>query len=472
MPALVCFLLALAIRLLVAARVFIPGRDGATYLWMAERVAAGDFGASFQTVFPPVYPWTTALVLRALPGIDTVWAGQVAAGGLGALAVFPLWSIARRFAGIEGAWLACLFYAFGTWFARHPADCMSEGPFYLLVALVVDGLLRGPTMRTTVLLGLLVGLAFGTRPEGAGLLVVGAPWLWLRDRRAALVLGAVGGLSCLAFAVGYSVYGEGFTLTPKATFNWAVGAGRGEGGGALFYLEHLLRIPGHVFESVGYAATALAGIGAFARRDRIASLRQRLRSDEALLLSLFALQALVIPLVRSTIRFVSAYGMLLLPFAMDGVRWVRARWWPKQVWGKALLVLVAFGPDLARIPVPQREDKTIERDLGAYLRERMQPGELLASAERRARSSVDLPFSMCRIEFFVGQQPAPPRPLDPSEVLAMAGDPRTRFCLIAGENPGVTPADVEILGFRPHELPPDLAARAAKRSIAVFERPR
>lgn len=472
MPALACFLLALAIRLFVAARVFIPGRDGATYLWMAERVAAGDFGASFRTVFPPVYPWTTALVLRAWPGIDTVWAGQVAAGGLGALAVFPLWSIARRFAGAEGAWLACLFYAFGTWFARHPADCMSEGPFYLLVALVVDGLLRSPGPARAALLGIGIGLAFGTRPEGAGLLLVGAPWLWLRDRRSALVLAAVGGLACLAFAIGYSAYGEGFTLTPKATFNWAVGAGRGEGGGVLFYLEHLLRVPGHVFESVGYAATLLAVLGAQARRDPSAKWLQRLRSDEALLLGLFALQALVIPLVRSTIRFVSAYGMLLLPFARDGVQWVRTRWWPKEAWGKALLVLVAFGPDLARIPVAQREDKTIERDLGAYLRERMQPGELLASAERRTNSAVDLPFSMCRIEFFVGQQPAPPRPLDPSEVLAMARDARARFCLIAGENPGVTPADVEALGFRPHELPGDLAARAAKRSIAVFERAR
>lgn len=465
-PVIACFVLALAVRAAVAMRVYIPGRDGATYLWMGEQIASGNFAVSFETVFPPVYPWTIAIVLWLCPGIDPVIAGQIASGGLGAAAVFPLWAVTERLFDRSCALVTCLFYALGTWFARHPADCMTEGPFYLWVALVALLLIRGTKTLGTIGIGLLIGLAFGTRPEGAGLAVIGIPWLWLRDKQQAIVLALAAGAFGMCTPIGYAIWGEGFTLTPKATFMWPHGAGRDDGGGILFYLDNLWRVPGHAFEGIGFVATALAVVGVVTRRER------RLRDGTSLLLGLFLLQVAIIPLARSTLRFVSGYGMLMLAFSGKGLRWIQARWWPKPTWARAALVLLAFAPDLVRIPSPQREDKTIERDLAHHLRERMNEGDLVVSAEHRESSSYDLPFSMCRIEYFVGMEPSPPRPLSLDEVRQMALDPRTKFGLLGGEDTGITAADLIALGYRPYALPRDLAERATKRRIAVFERAR
>lgn len=467
MPApLACFLLAVAARALVSWRVALPGRDGATYLWMGEQVANGNFAASFQTVFPPVYPWTIAAVLAVAPGLDTVMAGQIASGTLAALATFPLFALTKRLCGREAATFACLFYALGTWFCRHPADCMTEGPFYLWVACAALLLVREAAAWSTVAIGVLIALAYGTRPEGAGLAIVSVPWMFLRDRRHGLLLAASAGLACLAFPLGYMAFGPGFTLTPKAAFMWPHGAGRDDGGGIAFYLEHLLRLPGHAFEALGYFATVLAVAGIARRKDR------SLRSGESLLLGLFMLQVLVIPLARSTIRFVSGYGMLMLVFAGHGFVERRRRPWLSSKPAFAALLLLAFGPDLVRLPRAQREDKTIERDLGEFLRARMQPGDVVVSAEHRASSSYDLPFSMCRIEFFVGMEPSPPRPLTIEELRKTATDPRCKFGLVAHEPAGFGPEDLLALGYAPMPLPDDLARRAEERRIAVFQRGR
>ena len=459
-----CFALALLVRLFVASRVHIPGRDGATYLWMGEQVCNGNFAASFRTVFPPVYPWCIAAVLRLAPDIDPMFAGQLASGLLSALAVFPLFAIAERLFDRRAAIFASLFFALGTWFARHPADCMTEGPFYLWVGTAVLLLIRGGPVASTLGASVFIALAYGTRPEGAGLALVSVPWMWLRDRQRAAWLALSTAAMCLLFPIGYAVWGHGFTLTPKAAFMWPYGAGRDDGSGVLFYLEHLLRLPGHVFEAVGYIATIAAAIGIAKRGDK------SLKSDASLLLLLFALQLLVIPLARSTIRFVSGYGMLVLAFAGHGyARMLQTK--PMQRRGAmALLALLAFGPDLVRLPQHKREDKTIERDLGRYLKERMQPGDIIVSAEHRETSGYDLPFSMCRIEWFVGMEPSPPRTLAIEELRAMAQDPRCRFGLIAHLPAGFGPDDLRGFGYEPHALPADLAERAAARRIQVFER--
>lgn len=459
-----CFLLAVATRALVAIGVALPSRDGATYLWMGEQIANGNFAASFQTVFPPVYPWTIAAVLACAPGLDTVVAGQIASCALSALAVFPLFALTERLFDRRAATFACVLFALGTWFCRHPADCMTEGPFYLWVTGSVALLLREPRTATTVLAGALFALAYGTRPEGAGLAIVSVPWLWLRDRKQAVVLALATATFSLAFPLGYAAYGPGFTLTPKAAFMWPDGAGRSDGGGLLFYAEHLLRLPGHVFESLGYVATVLAAVGVVTRPDKT------LRSGYSLLLGLFTLQLLVIPLARSTIRFVSGYGVLMLAFAGKG--FFRARQWPRLSSPHALagLLLLTFGVDVVRISRNQREEKTIERDLGEYLRSRMQPGDIVVSAEHRGDSPHQLPFSMCRVEFFVGMEPSPPRSLQIAELRARAENPRCKFGLIAFEPQGFGPEDLLALGYEPFALPESLAERAAKRRIAVFAR--
>jgi hypothetical protein len=77
---------------------------------------------------------------------------------------------------------------------------------------------------------------------------------------------------------------------------------------------------------------------------------------------------------------------------------------------------------------------------------------------------------MCRVEFFVGMEPSPPRSLQIAELRARAENPRCKFGLIAFEPQGFGPEDLLALGYEPFALPESLAERAAKRRIAVFAR--
>ncbi|MHC5071182.1 MAG: hypothetical protein ACYTGO_11930, partial [Planctomycetota bacterium] len=45
-------------RVLIAALTVVPSEDGANYLWMAERFAAGDATGALSEVFPPLMPLT------------------------------------------------------------------------------------------------------------------------------------------------------------------------------------------------------------------------------------------------------------------------------------------------------------------------------------------------------------------------------------------------------------------------------
>ena len=183
-------------------------------------------------MFHPLYSVLVAAVLWVVPGVDSVVAGQLVACGAGALAVLPLFALTQRLYGRTAALAAGLFYAVGIWFARHPADCLSEGLFYLLVASAVSMLAaeeRG--WRRLLGAGLLAGLAYGTRPEGASLLVVGAAWLALAGARWwVYALGFA--VTAAPWPLGWTLWGGGFTVTPKASFNYAVGVGGEESAGA------------------------------------------------------------------------------------------------------------------------------------------------------------------------------------------------------------------------------------------------
>jgi hypothetical protein len=445
--------LAAGVRALVAWRTLMPGRDGATYLWMAERVAEGDLRAALATVFHPLYSLLVGGLLALAPGLDPLRAGQVVGGACAAAAVLPLWSLTQRRFGTEAALATGVLYAVGVWFARFPAECLSEGPFYLLVTLAARALAAGAAGRS----GVWAGLAFWTRPEGLAVALAGAAWLWWRrprERAAAARLTVACAVTSLALPAAYALAGQGFVLTPKAAFNYDVGIG-GTPAPVGHYLAHALRMVGDSFESLGYLVVPLIVAGVLLwRRARCGS-----SGDVAwVLIGAAAAQALVIPMLRSNIRFLSGHGVLLLPFA--GLAWTaaaaalarRGRVLP------AALAGLILAPDLARLPAARGRDRLVERELGAFLRPRLSATRTLVS---------DMP----RLEFFAGLRPSPPRPLARAELLGRCERPDVGFCALVAPRSAISEADLAALGFVAADLPEPLRRLAAARRVLVYQRP-
>ncbi len=439
-------LLKAALCWLVVLRTEVPGRDGVSYLWMAERSALGDPSALWSTVFHPGYPALIRMLLRVWPTLDPETAGQLVACGCAVLAMLPLWAVTRACFGERAAWWTGLAYALGAWFARHPAECLSEGPFFLLVATWAWCLLRERPLAA--LAGTVAALAYLTRPEGAALGLCGMVWLWRRhdrDHALELLLGALPFAALLP--LGYAALGTGFTLTPKAAFNWDVGAGDPEGGGFGHVLAEVLALPGAAFEELGWVVLPLVLLGLWWRRGAGGGLPW-------LLLLPFLLQCLAVPLLRTHYRFLAGFGVLLLPFAGVAAAGLwdrlarRGRWWP---W---LLPVVLVAAE-ARVVRPQNAGRAIERELGRHLGSLLRPGEQVLS---------DMP----RLVWFAGRRPPPPRPIAPSEILAAAAAPRARFVAVVEGRTGLDPEDLLRLGLEPMELPALLSASAGRRGVRVY----
>jgi hypothetical protein len=420
----------------------VPGRDGVTYLWMARQTAAGNFAELCAHPFHPLYPFAVGVLLKLLPGLDAVLAGQIVAAGCGALATVPLFLATRHLFGEAAATWAALMYALGAWFARHPAECMSEGPFYLCAATWCWCLLRERPLPIAG--GLAAGLAFLVRPEGGSLALAGA-WLlagksWSRALRhlAAAVLVA----SCLPLA--FVACGHGFVLTPKAAFNWDVGVGRADHG-PWFYFEQLAKLPGDAYEGLGYFVFPLIIAGVCWHRPR------SLREPTAALLLPFALWFLVIPLLRSNLRFVSGMGIILLPFA--GVAFTRL--WQIARWRWLFLALL-LGSE-AKLWFDRPADRTLERDLGQWIGAQLDQGDTVSS-------------EMVRLWFFAGRCPPPPVEIGPADIVGWARRPECRFVAVRHWHRDPALDELRVLGFASLPLPPELRALPDAKDVLLFER--
>ncbi|MGE0142629.1 MAG: hypothetical protein AB7T19_05005 [Planctomycetota bacterium] len=443
------FALALGIRALVAARTAMPERDAAHYLWMADGIALGEPGRLLDSVFHPVFPAIVGGLRALLPGVDPVVAIQSVACIASALAVFPLWHLARRL-DLASARLALAAFAIGTWFVRHPADGLSEGLFHLSVAGSATLLLADGRLPTRALAGVAAALAFGTRPEGALSALVAVAWLAQTAGARAVLHYALGLSSALLLPLAWSLANGALVLTPKASFVWTDGVGSE---GLYHWFAHFPRAVAAIPEALGYGMGPLAVFGALSCM-RTGSESRRI----AVLLALpFALQLLVIPVLRSHHRFLSGFGILMLPFAKVAITTLAARVGLRSRAILAGVLLVAFAGDLLRLPSYRRADRVVERRLGEWLRTRhVHDGQLVSDLQRA--------------DYFAGVRPAPPRRITAEEMERVADHAAVRFVVYSGPHGDRLAARLADSLFRPAELPVALRDELSERGTLVLQR--
>ncbi len=174
------FAVALATRLVAAARVLLLDRDGVWYLLSADHFAKGDWKAGVAFHYPPAYPVLCALAERA--GLDPEPAGILVSALAGAIGAVLVAAIASR-AGPRAAWVAGLVAALHPGSVGHGCDVTADALFAtcLLGALLAAQRSRWGTS------GLLAAASYLARPEG---IVAVAVFALRARRRAPLVLAA------------------------------------------------------------------------------------------------------------------------------------------------------------------------------------------------------------------------------------------------------------------------------------------
>jgi len=168
------FVLAVAIRALTAFRIEVIFADGPSFIELASQIGTGNWEAVLGHPYHPLYP-ALLLLVRAL-GTDLETAGTVCSIAGGSLAVLGLHAFLRDAFGARVAWIGAALLAIGAYPVRFASDVQSDGVylgFFLWSVAWLWRALERQSSRAALWAGMLAGLAYLTRPEGVGLVVVG-----------------------------------------------------------------------------------------------------------------------------------------------------------------------------------------------------------------------------------------------------------------------------------------------------------
>ncbi len=186
--------------------------DSAGYGFMARDFLKGHFIKGLSSPAPPLYPFLISLFSPGSAHVEIT--GRLLSFFFGTLTIVPLFYLVKEAVGKKEAVFSALLYSFHPYLVTHSGMLLTEATYWGLLVLSVyffwTGLKKEKIWRTA-LSGCFLGLAYLTRPEGVGYLLIYIVWLavdgilrkkWFKK----LVLMSVLTLCVFVFVVPYVMY--------------------------------------------------------------------------------------------------------------------------------------------------------------------------------------------------------------------------------------------------------------------------
>lgn len=425
----VILFMAIGVRVYLAFVTETVSRDTCTFVWYAQDLAERGVQAVREEDQHPLYPITILAAhgaLRPLGLIDAGNAGWASAAVTsacvaGLACVVVMWGMARFLFGLRIGLLAALFMALLPDFAGWSADGLSDPLHLLLYVGALSVGIRGISNRSWAALsaaGVLSGLAFLTRPEGAGVAIVLAPACLLagtgdrchrRLARAALLLlgfvaiaapymAATGSIvqkkslgDLLQFKQGPAESAAGELTTVQATVS-TVDATNAAGA-----FVSIVRRWVRTCRVVYFVLGVVGAIAVFWPPDR--------RAACATITAAGALHFAVLILLVLNFKYgeelsqrhTLVLAALLLPWSAAGLDWIVQRIRnrlpgakPAGVWTTALILTI--GPTAPWLLRPRNPDTAHFIDAGRWIAENRPDAKLVMSSEQRIAFYADRPF--------------------------------------------------------------------------------
>lgn len=153
-------------------------RDSAGYGFMARDFLQGDFIKGLSWAFHPLYPILIALLSPDSTHVEIV--GRLISLFWGTFTLIPLYYLVKETVGHKEAIFSALFYAFHPYLVTYSGMLLTEATYWGLLVLSVyffwTGLKKEIVWRIA-LSGSFLGLAYLTRPEGIGYVLVYLGWI-------------------------------------------------------------------------------------------------------------------------------------------------------------------------------------------------------------------------------------------------------------------------------------------------------
>jgi hypothetical protein len=186
--------------------------DSAAYGFMARDFIKGDWIKGLSSPAPPFYPLLIFLFSPDSTSVEMI--GRWISLACGTFAVIPMFYLVKQEIGQKEGILSAVFYSIHPYLVTYSGMLLTEATYWGLLILSVyffwTGLKKESAWRMA-LSGCFLGLAYLTRPEGIGYVLVYLLWILVRDGlkkkwlKKIILIGALI-LTVLIFVVPYILY--------------------------------------------------------------------------------------------------------------------------------------------------------------------------------------------------------------------------------------------------------------------------
>lgn len=470
--------------------------DSAAYGFMAKDFLKGQFTKGLSIAGHPLYPLLISLFSMDTAHVEIT--GRLLSLFFGTLTIIPLFYLVKEAVGRKEAIFSALFYTFHPYLVTYSGMMLTEATYWGLLVLSVyffwTGLKRDKVWRMA-LSGFSLGLAYLTRPEGIGYILVYLAWIavdgvlkkkWIKTLLSIGVLV----LSLFIFGLPYVIYVHQETgqwliskkaveaqsrLIKKSTEKIAPLKGVEQGNpekknSKIIWMtrnivHHFPSVAYHYLRAYHFSLWLFLFFGLIRiRRERIA---YELFLASLVLFHLLSLSTFLPSTIRFSVPviplslFWAGAGILEMKRYMEKIRTAS----PENV--IFLIIAVVILVQLPQSLIPERRHRAEQKNVGLWLKQNTPPDAVIMSNSPQETFYADREFMMLPKR---GSPPGDPR-TSFDEMIRYAKSKGVRYILINKNTQETNPGFIDAIQSKDMSPSKDLKEvfRKVDQSLTIYE---
>ncbi|MCR4290433.1 MAG: glycosyltransferase family 39 protein [Candidatus Scalindua sp.] len=217
-------IISLSVRIYLSFFTYVIQNDSVAFMQNAKFFADGDFLSGLGHDYHPLYSLIMAVVYKVIPNMEL--SGTIVSLFFSTLTVIVFYLIGKSVFDRKISFVSAIILAFHPYAVRFSADIISESTYFFFFISALGLGYFAITNRKLLLFaltGICSALAYLTRPEGIGIIIVVAFWCALKDCVEIKVLWKEKLVSILILVVSFLVFSTPYLVfIKKETGSWSL----------------------------------------------------------------------------------------------------------------------------------------------------------------------------------------------------------------------------------------------------------
>jgi len=217
-------IISLSVRIYLSVFTYVIKNDSVAYMQNAKFFASGDFSSALRHDYHPLYSLIMAVLYKAVPDMEL--SGTIISVLFGTLTVIAFYLVGKRVFDQKVSFVSSIVLAFHPYAVRFSADIISDSTYFFFFISALGLGYFAITNRKILLFaltGICSALAYLTRPEGIGIIIIVAFWCVLKDFVKIKVLWKEKLISILILVVSFLVFSMPYLVFIKQdTGSWSL----------------------------------------------------------------------------------------------------------------------------------------------------------------------------------------------------------------------------------------------------------